>query len=466
MIEKSLNDFLKRFNRHSPIIVAYSGGVDSQVLLSALVSLKHQSLLLNPITVCHVHHGLSENADKWQLFAKQQCHLLQIEFKTVNVNIKPLPQTSLEAQARDARYLALQAINKTPSLILTGHHSDDQTETFLLALKRGSGVKGLSAMEEISELGSHQLLRPLLKLKREEIERYAQNKNLAWVEDESNNDTRFDRNFIRKNVMPLLSERWPSISQTINRSATHCLEAQSLLNEMAEQDLDKCLAFLQNKEVLVEKTSLTFLEEAFFAQLPIEPLLALSSARFNNLFRYFLSLKGCLMPSSEQLIQVHQQLKAPQDKNPSIKVADYVIRRYKQSLYLTSDYQDISDWETVVQDSNKEQKIHFPEKFQCLFISLNKDNSGKRNLSYRYEGEVFNSRNLKAPQNGQVVSIRFAHHNPNCLPDYRQKSRSLKKILQELNIPSWQRSRIPYLYYDGELVAAIGLFVCKPYLVK
>jgi tRNA(Ile)-lysidine synthase len=147
-------------------------------------------------------------------------------------------------------------------------------------------------------------------------------------------------------------------------------------------------------------------------------------------------------------------------------VADYVIRRYKQSLYLTSDYQDISDWETVVQDSNKEQKIHFPEKLQCLFISLNKDNSGKRNLSYRYEGEVFNSRNLKAPQNGQVVSIRFAHHNPNCLPDYRQKSRSLKKILQELNIPSWQRSRIPYLYYDGELVAAIGLFVCKPYLVK
>ncbi|MGB0936473.1 MAG: tRNA lysidine(34) synthetase TilS, partial [Colwellia sp.] len=269
---------------------------------------------------------------------------------------------------------------------------------------------------------------------------------------------------------PLLSERWPSINQTINRSAAHCLEGQALLNEMAEQDLQKGLVLLKNQEEKEKENGhgLFFLEKAFFAQLPVEPLLEYSVARFNNLFRYFLSLNGCLMPSSEQLMQVHKQLSAPQDKNPSIKIGDYVIRRYKQLLYLTKDYHDISNWKTVVEGLNKEQKVSLPESIGSLLISINTNGSGKEELSYRgeAEGETFSFEHLLAPEKGQVVSIRFAHNNPSCLPDYRQKSRSLKKILQELNIPPWQRNRIPYLYYDDVLVAAIGLFVCKPYLIR
>ena len=443
IITSALQNTLKTlFETHGNIelIIAYSGGIDSQVLLHALVQLKQNKLINNEITVCHVNHGLSGNAERWQKLAEQECIKLSVNLIVKRVNVRSKAQQSLEALARDARYNALKSLRDKKSVVLTGHHSDDQSETFLLALKRGAGLKGLSAMSVQTKLGQHLLIRPLLNVTRQEIENYAENHQLSWVEDESNLDTSFDRNFIRQKIIPLLRERWPSINNTINRSASHCLAGQELLDELAEQDLTVC------------KTG--------DSGLHVSALTTLSPARFNNLIRFFMAQQGCLMPSTEQVNQVRLQLQADEDKSPQIKVAEQVFRRFKNTLFLTPEYSDISNWQGQV------------DLFQDTLIFGNKvlvlpDNLGElsfnRNVVINADSRI-NLPRISLPMPGQQVNVRFCHENPKCLPHFRQHSRTVKKVLQELNIPPWQRKRIAFLYYDNELVAAIGHFICQPFI--
>jgi len=440
-IEKVL---LSAINNHStqPIVVAYSGGVDSQVLLHALIQLKQTKKLANSIIVCHINHGISQYSDDWQLFAQQQCQYYQVKLVVNAVNVKEKAQQSLEALARDARYKALQSVNEERSIILTGHHSDDQSETLLLALKRGAGLKGLSSMPEISQLEQHLLVRPFLHVSREVIIAYAQEHNLKWIEDDSNDDTRFDRNFIRQEIMPLLTKRWPSINKTINRSAQHCMEGQLLLDELAQQDLNEC-----HVEVI---------------SLSVEKLKKLSQARFNNLLRFFMASQQCLMPSTEQLKQVYQQIFASEDKNPSVKVGDHYFRRYKNALHLTSDFQDVSQWQCELNLAvNSEVKL--PDNLGQISIKIDAlPTSEYVQIQYfSAKGVLIKSLAIPISKKEQKVMIKFEHNNPRCLPDYRQHSRDLKKVLQELNIAPWQRKRIPFLYYGESFVAAIGHFVCK-----
>ncbi len=414
------------------IVVAYSGGIDSQVLLHALAHLYQQKHISNQITVCHVNHGLSENAATWQSFAEQQCAKLPVKFVVKPVHVKAKAQQSLEALARDARYSALKSVNVHPSIVLTGHHSDDQSETLLLALKRGAGLKGLAAMSAQVKLGQHLLIRPFLSVSRAAIEAYAKFYQLSWVEDDSNLDERFDRNFIRHQLMPLLQSRWPSIQTTINRSAGHCAAGQELLDELGGEDLVNC--------------------RCSDSSLDIDTLKNLSIARFNNVIRFFMATKNCLMPSLEQLNQVRVQLTAKQDKSPEISVGDHVFRRYKQALHLTRSYQDISDWQTRIDLSQQVFDIVLPDHVGVL-----------HGQKIEVNGDVIG---IRLPNKSQQVSLRFKHDNPMCLPDFRQKSRQLKKVLQELNIPTWQRKRIAFLYYDDELVAAINHFICQPFVVQ
>ena len=449
LIQSTLSQFFLQYPK-LPIVVAYSGGIDSQVLLHALAQLKQQQKLNNSLSVCHVNHGISEFANDWQEAAQQLCHTLSIPLIVCNVEIKPLAQHSLEALAREARYKALSETSPANALIVTGHHSDDQSETFLLALKRGAGLKGLSAMVPVSTLinalseptsekkSDQKLVRPLLVITRNEIENYAKTHQLTWVEDESNQDNRFDRNFIRHKVMPLLTQRWPSILKTIQRSSEHCMEGQQLLTELAVDDLAKC----QCDEFSLSVTALS----------------QLSLARFNNLLRYFLTTQHCLMPSTQQLQQVFQQLLAATDKTPEIKIGKRWLRRYKKRLYLTDDFKDVSHWQVTVNYENiadTSMNINLPDSLGSLSFSNNEDNRLKTPDQFH---------TICTPSASQKVSIRFQHQNPRCLPDFRQHSRPLKKVLQELSIAPWQRKRIPYLYYDDTLVAVIGYFVCQQYV--
>jgi len=442
-IESALVSAINKYP-HTPLVIAYSGGVDSQVLLHALAKLTHENKVLNSLVVCHVNHGLSDNAQQWQRFAEQQCQRLKLPLKICQVDVKAQTQQSLEALARDARYQSLQSIYKEASILLTGHHSDDQAETFLLALKRGSGLKGLSAMTLESKRGKDLLVRPLLTITRAQIIDYAKTHNLIWVEDESNADINFDRNFIRQELIPLITTRWPSVVNTINRSSDHCREGQLLLDELAATDLSFC----QQQGAKNSKT------------LSVTALQRLSTARFNNLIRYFLGKNHCLMPSTEQLNQLKQQLNANSDKNPEVKVGKNYFRRYKGDLYLTENFNDISDWSVDLKRLDQTQHIELPDQLGKVQFSVK--------VSKLVDQQSISNKNLRVilPKTKSKISIRFNHTNPTCLPDYRNHSRSLKKILQELNVPPWQRKRIPFLYYGDVLVAAIGYFVCQEFLSK
>lgn len=433
-----------------PILIAYSGGIDSQVLLDCLATLKAKQQIQNPLHVCHVNHGLSSNALQWQHFALEQCKLRKIELTVCAVNIERENQQSLEALARDARYLALQntanKLSEKDVVIITGHHQDDQLETFLLALKRGSGLKGLSAMNAVSLLGTHLLARPLLNCSRSDIEDHANEKQLTWIEDESNCDTRFDRNFLRQDIIPLLKQRWPSFAKTVSRSSALCRDGQQLVDELAQQDLKYCV--LVNEKIT---------EPA----LKVAELVQLSTTRFNNLLRYFIELHGYLMPSSAQLQQVQQQLVAAADKSPHVNLGDYGLRRFRDGLYLSKKIADLDKFSVQLNIKqllgNETQVVDLPDQLGQLQFTLMTHGWVVDNINKKV------SMFLTAPKDGEQINIHFNHDNPRCLPDYRQHHRSLKKILQELDIAPWQRKRIPFIYYNEELVAAVGYFVCQKF---
>jgi tRNA(Ile)-lysidine synthase len=437
-----------------PITIAYSGGVDSQVLLHAIAVLRDKQQISNTIIACHVNHGLSANAEKWVEFAQAQCKDLNVPLVVTSVNLAIDSSDSLEALARIARYNALANLNTQPCLILTGHHSDDQAETFLLALKRGAGVKGLSAMKALSTLAQHTLVRPLLDIPRTEIVKYAHSHHLTWVEDESNSDTRFDRNFIRQRVLPELSERWPSITQTINRSAVHCLQSQELLDELAMLDLKTCSVAGQN------------------TCLSVDSLKGLTIARFNNVMRYFLELNHCLMPTTKQLTEIKQQLLSPQDQTPEITLVDKVIRRYAGKLYLTPEFNDVSGYKATVQltdvlnQKSTEQcsphTITLPDGLgRLLFL---KGKASNQELPILHDEKVIDKHCIGLSEESVELMVCFNHNNPKVLPEYRQHHRPLKKVLQELKISPWDRRRTPLIFSNNELVLIAGQTICKAFL--
>ena len=215
--------------------VAFSGGLDSQVLLHALAQLRRE--LAAPVAAVHIHHGLSPNADRWAAQCDAACAALAIPCEVRHVQARHAAGESREAAARAARYAAFAQILDTDDMLLTAHHQDDQAETLLLMLLRGAGVAGLAGMPAWRGLGRGRLARPLLSLSRQTLRDYALRCGLRWIEDESNFDTSLHRNFLRHEVLPRLREAWPAADRTLARSAAHLGEATELLAELAAGDV-------------------------------------------------------------------------------------------------------------------------------------------------------------------------------------------------------------------------------------
>ena len=446
VIQQTLTDRLQGYSTHA-LIIACSGGVDSIVLLHEISALVNIQKITNEVTVCYVDHGLSDNAKTWHNFVKTQCEQLGLVFIGKQVHLNKEANQSLEAQARNARYNALKEVSGENGVVITAHHQDDQVETFLLALKRGAGIKGLGAMASYTTLhtarGKLAIVRPLLAVSRQEIEKRAQQLKLTWIEDESNTDQQFDRNFLRQAVVPLLSQRWSGINKAVARTAGHCQDAQQLLDEVASADLQQCLTATNG--------------------LSISQLLSLSASRFNYVIRYYLEQEKQLMPSSHVLTELRQQLFSSQDKTPQVKVGTKWLRRYQETLMLTDNFADISAFQQRINLSDitlKSISLVLPDSLGRLVFSLARDKQDELAV------DVDNS--LLLPQDTTELIVTFNHSNPVCLPDFRQHSRALKKVLQELNIPPWQRKRTPLVFCsepakNDQLVSAVGHFVCQPY---
>ncbi|MBD1389337.1 tRNA lysidine(34) synthetase TilS [Neiella sp. HB171785] len=403
-------------------IVAYSGGIDSQVLLHGC-SLYQQQHPAIELSACHIHHGLSANADSWLQHCQASCQQLAIPFIHERVQLVRGSRQSLEAVARDARYRVLETLVDHPSCaVLTGHHQDDQVETLFLSLKRGSGLDGLSAMPSLMPFARGWLARPMLQLSRAELQQYANEQQLSWIEDESNQDDRFDRNFIRNQLLPLCQQRWPSFNQTASRSVSLLAQDRAVLEEITAQDYQSCVTA---------------------NGLSISALKSLSNARRERVMRHWLRQRCVPLWSYRQQQQAWQSVAlAQQDAQPQLSWAGWQLRRYRDDLVLLdgniASYPQQLTWQ-------------WPQPLSLPNGTLSAQPSDTA------------ARRLKGPLDGQPVSIRFGQLKQRVRPAMRQGSRELKKVWQEMAVPPWLRQQIPLLFYGEECVAAIGYWVAQGY---
>ncbi|MCP5077890.1 MAG: tRNA lysidine(34) synthetase TilS [Psychromonas sp.] len=396
--------------------VALSGGLDSVVLLHLFSRLENSSVIAH-----HIHHGLSINADKWACFCERFSTGLNIKCLVTKVILDKQSRTSLEALAREKRYLSLKEGLTENSYLVTAHHQDDQLETVLLALKRGAGLTGLQGIVALQQLQTGHLIRPLLNFSREQLELYAQFYKLNWIEDESNRDEQFDRNFIRHSITPLLKERWPSITKTVARSASHCQNQQSLIDEITDADFQHCLLTAQ--------------------VLKIDLLKQLTGTRRKNVLRCWFKKAGLNYPSTKQLLAIWENIGLAQlDAEPRLLLQGKMICRYRGGLYIV----------------DKEAVVSEPYNIIWQGQSIVELSAGKIRLKINVIDEK-----VKTQHYVEICSRGQLEDNLKCQPIDRDKSRSIKKLLHEYHVPPWLRDNVPFIIIDGVLVEAVGLFRCQ-----
>jgi tRNA(Ile)-lysidine synthase len=366
----------------------------------------------------HIHHGLSPYAEEWVGHCEALCTAWAIPLLVERVTLVD-EGLGIEAQARKARYAAFTGALQPGEVLVTAQHLDDQCETFLLALKRGSGPAGLSAMPERSGFAGTTLLRPLLGETRASLEEWAREHQLSWIEDESNQDDTYDRNFLRLRVLPLLTERWPHFANATARSAMLCAEQESLLDELLSEELDELIS-----------------EDGALA---IAPLKEMSPVRRAALLRRWLASHHAAMPSRAMLSRIWDEVAlARDDASPCVHLNGFDVRRYKGELWWIKSTPSLTD--VVLDWLSPEAPLILP----C--------EAGRVSL--------IPSGHVRLPKPDEPVTVRFKAGGMLHIVG-RKGGRKLKKIWQESNVPPWLRDTTPLLFYGEALIAAAGVFITE-----
>ncbi len=400
--------------------VALSGGLDSTVLLHALVAARQ----LKPLALAaiHVDHGLSPVASDWADHCRRLCAILAVPLTLRRLGLRRQRGESLEALARAGRYAALSAIAGPGDLVLTAHHQDDQAETLLLALLRGSGVKGLAAMPRLAPLGDAWLARPLLGYQRAELLTYARAQGLTWIEDPSNGDIDFDRNLLRARILPVLKSRWPACTASLSRSAAHCAEAQILVEELAAREM----AWVRGSRP---------------GTLSLSALAVRSPALQAALLRHWLGSRGIPPPSSHHLRCIQRELMgARPDRAPLVAWSGCETRRYRDDLFAMAPLppaprEGVLGW--------REGELVLPTGLGGLLL-LDQEGAGLDPAGYWSSG----------------LQVRFGVEGLHCRPLGQPHRRKLKQLFQEAAIPPWLRPYVPCLFNGPHLVAVGDLWRC------
>ena len=403
--------------------VAFSGGLDSHALLHALCRLR--DVLDAGVGAVHVNHGLQQDAGCWESHCRQVCAGLQVPYASLTVDAVARRGESPEAAARSARYTALADWLPARHCLLTAQHRDDQAETLLLQLLRGSGVNGLAAMPTMTGIGAGRHLRPLLAVSRQALQQYGAANSLSWIEDPSNADTTFDRNYLRRQVLPVLSERWPAVASSLSRSAAHCADAAHLLADLAEQDM---CTLGRRKD-----------------SLSLAGLAALPAARQGNVLRHWIKQLSGRTPSTAVLARIlHDIPGSRRDSGPCVRWDNFEIRRYREELFLLP--QRAPGEQSVALDWGLAEPLALPGAGGVLTATL-KTGCGIH---------------AAAVPDGRV-RVAWRQGGERCMPAGRRYHHSLKKLFQERGVPPWERSRIPLIYIEDRLAAVAGLWVCEPF---
>ncbi|MGV6809498.1 MAG: tRNA lysidine(34) synthetase TilS [bacterium] len=418
-----------RYGAH--YVLAYSGGMDSQVLLHYLAHLNTTKIRLRAI---HIDHGLQPDSAQWAKHCEQQCHRLAIPCQTIALKLVIPKKHSLEAYAREARYAALCEQLKDNETLLTAHHQRDQAETLLLQLLRGAGVNGLAAMPMVNSLSTGQHFRPLLTTPYDALKAYAEKYQLNYIDDPSNQDRRFDRNFLRHEILPLLQQRWSAAMSNLSRASQWQAENRALLADYVQTDYQQCVVYRPN--------GTDFQQNARCLQL--NQLLAFSPLRQKAIIRHWLADLAVIMPNAKKLAQIMQHvLTAKADAQPCVRWANVAVRRYQQALYLLQDHPSFRQKNERAEAAYRyqwdlQQDFVMPHNKQCL------------------RAEFFAAWKSILQTQGKMLTIRCRQNGEKVRLPQRNQRISLKDLMQTLSIPPWERTDVPLLFLDDQLIACYG----------
>lgn len=397
------------------LCVALSGGLDSTVLLASLAQLRDGNAMAS-VRAIHVNHGLHADADDWARACGQLAAGLDVDCEQLSVAARHGPGESPEAAARTARYRALASSLREGEALLTAHHADDQLEGILLQWLRGGGLRAVAGMARVAPFAAGWHSRPLLDFTRDELHAWARQAGLAWLEDPSNRDVRFDRNYLRREVLPALRRRWPAAARTAGRVARHAAEALEIESSLAGADL-----------AAVARGSSLSLDA--FESLPL--------VRRNLVLRAWLRSHGLPVPSDRTLAALrHDMLESADDRVPAVDWPGARVYRYRRHLHATTRDEatvTVAAGEWAVGTIFDLGVLGHLELVPACGMGLRRAGlPATLRVGPRLGGEVFRA-------TGGI------HRRP------------LRKWLQERGILPWRRSQVPLVSIDGEL-AAIGDF--------
>ncbi|MBV9575825.1 MAG: tRNA lysidine(34) synthetase TilS [Gammaproteobacteria bacterium] len=416
----SLKMFFQTKGTSCTYLIAYSGGLDSHVLLHLCATIRNEIPL--KLLAVYINHGLSPHAQTWSEHCAKICAQYHIPFTEEKIQMHETAGESIEERARQLRYAVFSQCIGKEDVLLTAHHQDDQAETVLLQLLRGAGTKGLAAMPPVKPFAEGLHARPLLLFSRATLQQYAENHQLQWIEDESNQNTRFARNFIRHDVFSLLKTRWPTIAATLARTASHCAEAQSLLEEFT-------LTICENVKGTQENT------------LSVSKLLALSSARQRLVLRSWVHSLGFSVPDTRKIHAILQNvLKAKWDSMPCVRWQTVELRRYRDDIFLMPALAIPDPKLSMEWDSRHPLPIANLGLLRTRAVLVGGLRAGLNPLWVRFR------------QGGEIVHLA------------KRGKHTLKNLFQEWSVPPWQRSRLPLIFVDETLVAVPGYFIHPDYV--
>ena len=397
--------------------IALSGGLDSMVLLDLAARCPNFHF-----RAVHIHHGLQPGADAWWRHCRYQCWLRKMPIWLIPVTIPSNHDQGIEGAARKYRYEALAARMEPGDCMLTAHHADDQAETFLLHALRGSGSRGLSAMKPWKPWERGALARPLLPLPRSALYQYAHTQNVRYIDDPSNDDPRFARSYLRREVMPVLAARWPATNRALSRAAALCGETQHMAEAYAEHQLRS-----------VEQGS---------SRLSLPALLALDPSQRYFILLHWLRLQGCSTPPLTRVREFFRQIEqARTDRQLQLKWPDAQLRTYRQTLYLLH--------------GRNLRVLSTPAPFPCPWDPHAPLPLGDLGSLHLLRPSV--SPGLRPELQGAKLSLDWRRGGEVMTPAGDRHERTLKSILQQAGIVPWMREKIPLLYIDGQLGAVANL---------
>jgi tRNA(Ile)-lysidine synthase len=411
------------------ILMAYSGGIDSTVLLHAL------SRIVSPaqLVALHVDHSLNNNSSIWANHCAQVCQQLGI---MIHTTVQNCSMKAGEQEARDLRYRWFTKQVKVNDVLVTAHHRDDQVETIIYRLTRGSGLRGLVGIREKRSYGQGDLVRPLLTVSRSEIYAYARSNNLVWITDPTNVDCSFDRNFIRHKLLHNIEERWPSSRTSIYRTAEHLRQTLSLLDEIANDDY----------EAIWEEASNCRLGN--HGRMNIDKLANLTEARRENLLRSWLDREGYRAPRSKQMDELWRQSQvAAQERTVLLQWKDAQFRRYQNCIYL------LPQQSTEFQPEAVTWRPETRKSFAALNVELS--------LNKRCNGPL-RIRTAAC----DLIELKWSRGQALLKPTGCQYRKHVRKLCQELHVPPWERWRLPLMYRAQLLIGMPGVCIADEFAAR